>query len=174
MTPTHQPKAHMRPSYCQSLRPVLSGLVLLATMLVSQTAPADEHAPLAAVALLPKYATECASCHLAYPPGLLPAPSWQRVMKTLPKHYGVDASLDAATVQEITAWLSANAATDRRLREAPPDDRITRSSWFVREHDEVSDATWKRPAIKSASNCAACHTGADKGDFSERHVRIPR
>lgn len=164
----------MRLSHRQSLRPVCSALALVATLLVGQTAFADEHARLATVTPLPKYATECASCHIAYPPGLLPAPSWQRVMKNLPKHYGVDASLDAATVQEITAWLNAHAATDRRLREAPPDDRITRSSWFINQHDEVSDATWKRPAIKSASNCAACHTGADKGDFSERHVRIPR
>ena len=35
-------------------------------------------------------------------------------------------------------------------------------------------ATWQRPAVKSASNCAACHTRADQGDFDEHTVRIPR
>ena len=44
----------------------------------------------------------------------------------------------------------------------------------MREHDEVPAATWKLPAVKSAANCAACHTQADQGDFNEHNVRIPR
>ena len=40
------------------------------------------------------YRDECGSCHVAYPPGLLPAVSWQRLMSDLPRHYGTDASLD--------------------------------------------------------------------------------
>lgn len=122
----------------------------------------------------PQYQQECAACHLAYPPGLLPKASWSRVMGGLSKHYGVDASLDAATTAELSAWLQAHAGTDRRAREAPPEDRITRSAWFIREHDEVPAATWKRPAIKSPSNCSACHTGAEQGNFNEHDVRIPR
>ena len=31
------------------------------------------------VPLLPKYQQECAACHVAYPPGMLPADSWQRL-----------------------------------------------------------------------------------------------
>jgi nitrate/TMAO reductase-like tetraheme cytochrome c subunit len=148
--------------------------LLLATMFISTAAIAEGGARIASVAPLPKYQTECASCHVAYPPALLPASSWQRLTSNLSRHFGVDASVDAATVTELTTWLSANAATNRSLRETPPDDRLTRSAWFIDQHEEVSSSTWKRPAIKSASNCAACHTGADKGDFSERHVRIPR
>jgi Dihaem cytochrome c len=126
------------------------------------------------VSPLPAYQQECAACHLAYPPGMLPAASWQRVMGTLSRHYGTDASLDPAAVKAISAWLSANAGTYKRVREEPPEDRITRSAWFVRKHDEVPAAAWKRPAVKSAANCAACHAQADQGDFSERNVRIPR
>lgn len=122
----------------------------------------------------PQYTTECAACHTAYPPGFLPAASWDRIMGNLSKHFGTDASLDAATTQELTRWIKANAASSWRMRDAPPQDRITRSAWFVRQHDEVSASTWKRPAIKSASNCAACHTTADRGDFNEDNVRIPR
>lgn len=95
-------------------------------------------------------------------------------MSNLPRHYGTDVSLDSAAVKELSTWLSANAATSRSPRDAPPEDRITRSAWFIHQHDEVPAATWKRPAIKSASNCIACHTGADQGDFNERNVRIPR
>ena len=129
------------------------------------------------VTMLPAYAQECAACHIAYPPGLLPAASWKRLMGNLPRHFGTDASLDAATVREIAGWLDANAGSYRKVgRDAtpPPEDRITRSPWFVREHDEVPAAVWSRPSVKSASNCAACHTRADQGDFSERYVRIPR
>lgn len=123
---------------------------------------------------LPAYQQECASCHVAYPPGLLPAASWQRLMGQLSKHFGTDASLDAATAKPIAGWLQANAGTGKRGREQPPQDRITRSAWFTREHDEVSAATWRLPAVKSAANCAACHTGAEQGDFSEHRIRIPR
>ena len=31
----------------------------------------------------PVYVEECGSCHMAYPPGLLPALSWQKIM---PQH----------------------------------------------------------------------------------------
>ena len=77
-------------------------------------------------------------------------------------------------MNELATWLSANGGTYKRVREAPPEDRITRSAWFVRKHDEVPSAVWKRPAVKSAANCAACHTQADQGDFNEHTVRIPR
>jgi Dihaem cytochrome c len=127
--------------------------------------------------LLPAYKQECSSCHIAYPPGMLPAASWQRLMNNLPRHFGTDASLDAATVSQISDWLQAHATMGARSRgnaASPPEDRITRSPWFVREHDEVTAATWQRPSVKSPSNCAACHTRAEQGDFSERNIRIPR
>jgi len=126
------------------------------------------------VTLLPKYTQECAACHVAFPPGMLPADSWRRVLSNLPHHYGADASLDVVTVNELATWLSANAGTYKRMRDAPAEDRITQSAWFIREHDEVPGTVWKRPAVKSASNCAACHMQAAQGDFDEHNVRIPR
>ncbi len=119
------------------------------------------------------YTQECAGCHLAYPPGLLPAASWQRIMGGLDKHYGSDASLDAATVQQISGWLQAHAGTDKRVSEAPPQDRITRSAWFERKHRTIEPATWKLASVKSAANCAACHTGAEQGRFSDNDLRQP-
>jgi len=122
---------------------------------------------------LPAYRQECASCHTAYPPGLLPASSWQRIMGNLQHHYGTDASLDDATVKQIGTWLQANAGTYRRVTEAPPDDRITRSAWFERKHRRVTDAVWRHASIRSAANCAACHPGAEKGDFDDDSLRLP-
>ncbi|MDP1899266.1 MAG: diheme cytochrome c [Rubrivivax sp.] len=119
------------------------------------------------------YTQECASCHTAYPPGMLPARSWQRVMGGLDKHYGTDASLDAATVQQLNAWLQAHAGTYKRVREQPPQDRITRSAWFERKHRKVDSSVWKLASVKSAANCAACHTAADRGDFDDDGLEFP-
>jgi mono/diheme cytochrome c family protein len=122
----------------------------------------------------PQYVQECAACHMAFPPALLPAASWDRVMGNLAKHYGTDASLDPATQRELARWLGANAGTYRKAGVAPPEDRITRADWFLREHRKVAAQDWKHPAIGSASNCAACHTAAPQGRFDERDIRIPR
>ena len=143
----------------------------LALGVLPAAALADEHFA-RSVTPLPKYQAECAACHVAYPPGLLPAQSWARIMGGLPHHFGTDASLDPASVTEISGWLAANAGGSRRT--AGAGDRITTSPWFVREHREVPAATWRLPAVKQASNCAACHRGADQGVFNEHDVRIPR
>lgn len=119
----------------------------------------------------PLYEQECGACHLAFPAGALPASSWAHIMKGLDKHYGTDASVDAVTLRKISSWLAENSSARRA---APPEDRITRSSWFIHEHDEISAQVWKRPSIKSASNCAACHAGAAQGNFDEDNIRIPR
>lgn len=120
------------------------------------------------------YAQECAACHTAYPPGLLPAASWQRIMNGLDKHYGTDASLDPATVRQISTWLQAHAGTYKRVSQTPPpQDRITRSAWFERKHREVDPQVWKHASVKTPANCVACHTRADRGDFDDDHLRFP-
>ncbi|PZO13956.1 MAG: cytochrome C [Burkholderiales bacterium] len=119
------------------------------------------------------YTQECAACHTAYPPGMLPARSWQRVMNGLDKHYGTDASLDAATVTQLSQWLQTNSGTYKRVNEEPPQDRITRSAWFERKHRNIDAAVWKHASVKSAANCAACHTGANQGQFDDDNLRFP-
>ncbi len=125
---------------------------------------------------LAKYQEECGACHLAYPPDLLPAASWKRVMLGLRAHYGVDASLESASLREISDWLNVRASTHRRTTEQPPQDRITKSGWFLRQHNarEVQPATWTLASVGSPSNCAACHRNAAKGSFSERDIKVPR
>ncbi len=114
--------------------------------------------------------TECGSCHVAYPPQLLPAASWDRIFATLNDHFGSDASLDPAAAAGLLSYAQANAGRAT----APAPLRITETRWFRHEHDEVSAATWQREAIGSPANCVACHRAADSGDFSERGIRIPR
>ena len=116
---------------------------------------------------------ECASCHMAYPPGLLGQKNWQSIMSGLDKHFGTDASLDAKAQAEITQWLIKNAATREKYAAFAPENRITKTAWFIRKHDEVRIDVWKRAGIKSPANCVACHTDATRGDFEEDRVRIP-
>ena len=84
----------------------------LALILVSFQAVADSH--VFAATNNEKWKTECGACHVAYPPQLLPPSSWKAVMAGLDRHFGTDASLDAATATEITAFLEKNAGRERR------------------------------------------------------------
>jgi hypothetical protein len=120
-----------------------------------------------------KFQQECSSCHIAYAPGLLPAESWRRIMTGLDKHFGSDASLDAPDNKEISDFLVNNASNRWSASTAPL--RITESAWFRSKHDshEISSAVWKSPQVKSPANCAACHTTAERGDFSERNIKMP-
>jgi len=119
-----------------------------------------------------KWQQECAACHLAYPPGLLPAASWQKLMSGLDKHFGTNASLSPQDTAVITGFLVKNASNRWTSSAAPL--RITDGKWYKAMHSEVAAAVWKRASVKSHSNCAACHAGADKGVFDEHRVKIPR
>ena len=143
----------------------------------AKTEHAAGHGGLTAVANQ-RYLTECGSCHFAYLPKLLPAPAWNRVMSTLDKHFGDDATLEPAVKDELLAYLDANAAKSGGFAAAkvtgdgPP--RITDTAYFKRKHHELSAREVKdNPQVKSFSQCQACHPGADKGDFDEDRVNIP-
>lgn len=118
------------------------------------------------------YIDECAGCHAPYPASGLPAASWRTLMSTLDRHFGSDATLAPAEATVVRDWLLANAG--RRAANPAAPLRITRTAWFVREHDEVPPSIWRSREVGSAANCGGCHRGADRGAFSERDVRMPR
>jgi hypothetical protein len=116
---------------------------------------------------------ECGGCHVAFPARLLTAADWRVVMGGLDRHYGSDASIDAALASDIGRYLEAGAG-----RRSGGDDaglpRITTGRWFVKEHRKVPAGTFASPKVKSAVNCAACHPNAAQGDFDDDDIRIPR
>ena len=138
------------------------------------------------------YGAECADCHFLYQPWLLPARSWERLMQESGDHFGEDLALSPEKIAEITAYLTANATdyTDvrnewtkgskkgktpklmKKLKSATP-VRITELPYIVKKHDEIASGVFKRPSIGSFSNCKACHTRADNGDYEEDNVKIP-
>ncbi|HQR69897.1 MAG TPA: cytochrome C [Burkholderiaceae bacterium] len=116
------------------------------------------------------YRAECGSCHIAYPPALLNAEGWNAIMNSLDRHFGTDASISDAKRAELAAYLGTAASP----RKSAGTTRITDAAWFRKEHREISAVTWKSSAVKSPSNCEACHREASIGDFSERNIHIPR
>lgn len=158
-------------------------ILVIVALLAAGQSWADGRENLATSAANPKWKAECGACHLAYPPALLPERSWRKIMSGLERHFGQDASLDAATAKEITDFLANNSADRaggkrgakvmRSLGAKETPLRISETSWFVRKHDEVPPQAWKRPKVGSAANCTACHPGAERGDYSEHQVRIP-
>jgi hypothetical protein len=151
----------------------LTALTYLAVGAASQLAMANS-ANRMPVERLPIYQSECASCHLAYPPGFLPAQSWSSIMSGLTKHYGTDASVEPKDAAEISAWLKRYAGSYKRVKEAPPENRITQSYWFQNKHRKIGAEDFAKPSVKSAANCNVCHRHAEQGNFDDDDVRIPR
>ncbi|BBI99311.1 hypothetical protein FGKAn22_10040 [Ferrigenium kumadai] len=118
-----------------------------------------------------KWKEECGSCHIAYPPKLLTADNWRKLMGGLNKHFGANAELDAKDNKEILAFLERNAGSGERYSAASL--RITDTPWFKREHREVSPNEWVHPQVKSRSNCSACHQNVARNIWSERDIRMP-
>lgn len=112
---------------------------------------------------------ECSSCHVAYPPQLLGKSSWQGLMKGLDKHFGSDASMAAADAKAITDFLDRYAPPDGGRHDAAT-GRITQTPWFTRKHREIPASALTSKEVRSAANCQACHSSAEKGVFSEHQL----
>jgi hypothetical protein len=130
------------------------------------------------------YLDECGACHFAFQPELLPARSWEKMMNNLDDHFGTDASLDEETRADISAflrWDSAEKSSAKRaikfLKSIPANQsplRITETRYFIDKHDEITPDVYKRKAIGSAANCEKCHTTANKGNYDDEFVKVPR
>lgn len=163
------------------MKTILRMSLPLALVLGAAASPAraddNNYYPLSA-----SYREECGSCHVAYPPVLLSAASWQAVMNGLERHFGSDASIEPAKAREIGQFLAANAARRAKYESSDTNGRpllrITEGAWFLRKHrdghDGITSAVWRLPSVKSPANCSACHRQAEQGDYSESAIRIPR
>ncbi|MBT0962849.1 diheme cytochrome c [Denitromonas iodatirespirans] len=159
------------------IRSIVVGAVLFAAgavMLSRAKAGSDEFFP---PVTDPLTRQECGGCHMAFPAGLLPARSWQKVMGELDNHFGDDASVDAATARQINTYLMAHAADSagnggmhrwlRGVSAAAAPQRITELPKWVREHREVARSDWTRKEVASKANCVACHVDAERGYFED-------
>ena len=149
----------------QTYRRLVQGILLVTLFLAgAATAHSGSHqyGPYPA-----QYTEECGSCHVPYPPQRMTAAGWETQMRSLDRHYGSDASVDASANQAILRYLTANASTKAKNAPADPTARLTKTAWFTKEHGSTP------PKGQAFSNCAGCHTQAEKGDYSERTLKTP-
>ena len=150
---------------------VLTALIGSAFFAIPALAESERYAPITHEATL----KECSACHMVYQPEMLPARSWESLITGLSDHFGESAALDATVADDIKAYLVANAADapgvksrwTKGIAKTDTPLRISETPRFIRAHGEVNPAAFKRKDIGSAANCAACHTGADKGLYTE-------
>jgi len=130
------------------------------------------------------YRQECASCHMAYPPGLLPARSWEKLMASLADHFGDNAELAPEDRKAITVFLTGHAADRAREKRARkiaaslrPGDiplRISETRYIASKHRELpARLVAGNPEVRSLAQCNACHTRAERGSYSESEIDIP-
>lgn len=131
----------------------------------------------------PTYQKECGSCHFAYPPGLLPVASWQKVMENLADHFGENAELDDDTQQQLTAYVTQHAA---EFSPYPLANRLLNSlknrvPLRITEIPYIANKHWKlpfklveeNPQVKALSYCNKCHQHAEDGIYNRHDVSIP-
>lgn len=132
------------------------------------------------------YQSECGDCHYAYPPGLLPARSWDKLLnaEALRNHFGSNAEIEAdklKVIHDYAVEYAADKSWYKRSRKiaatTSPDEtplRITELKYISRVHKVIPDKMVKdNPAVKSLSFCDKCHTQASKGVFDNDTVQIP-
>ncbi len=130
------------------------------------------------------YQEECGSCHFAYPPGLLPIASWQKMINNLADHFGENAELDDMTQRKLNEYVVNNAA---EFSPYPLANRLINSlnhkliPMRITEIPYIAHKHWKlpfkmvedNPQVKSLSYCNQCHQGAEKGVYHRHDVLIP-
>lgn len=132
------------------------------------------------------YLKECGSCHYAYPPGLLPARSWEKLLtaNALADHFGDSAELDEDARKHVLSIATSHAAdTSWRKRSrkvmaslTPTDTplRISEVHSMHEKHEDIPKSWIKdNPKVKSLSFCDKCHQQADHAVFDDDTVVIP-
>lgn len=130
------------------------------------------------------YKKECASCHFGYQPGLLPKASWEHIMSTLDKHYGVDASLEPSDVKALNEYILPNSAEfaqgykrsakiTKSLRQGELYTSITQIPYIKKKHEDLKLWMIEQKEVRTQANCSACHKKANDGVFSKKTVDIP-
>jgi cytochrome b len=135
-----------------------------------------------AAPLDPTYVKECAACHIAYHPSLLPRDSWAALMAGLDEHFGENADLDAATGAAIAGYLQEQAAETYDTKPANLFRRvnveksftITATPFWLRTHAGIPDRVFSKQPVGQRGNCEACHSDARAGRFYPGATRIPR
>ncbi len=129
------------------------------------------------------FSKECGSCHITYPPFLLPKSSWTLMMSDLENHFGDDASIDKETNLSILSFLNENSAETssqkaafkilKSLKENNSTIAITKTPYWEKKHRKIEKDVFANVKIKSKANCKACHTDIENGLIEKHLIKVP-
>mgnify|MGYP001792411420 CR=1 FL=1 len=112
------------------------------------------------------YIEQCAACHVALPPAVLPAETWQ-VLISESAHYGVSVPVLSSFEQQL--MLNYLQTYSRRVEPRDPVPfRVADSPYFHALHPGVV-----LPQPLNLRSCVGCHIGAGQQDFSAANAISP-
>ncbi|WP_228054789.1 diheme cytochrome C [Gloeocapsopsis crepidinum] len=104
------------------------------------------------------YLENCASCHIALPPAVMPTQTWQRLLQD-PQHYGVTLP-QLVDPPRLLIWNYLRNFSRPLLKEEPIPYRVGESRYLKALHPNV-----KLPRPVDVSSCVSCHSGATEYNF---------
>ncbi|HIK26827.1 MAG: diheme cytochrome c [Oscillatoriaceae bacterium SKW80] len=104
------------------------------------------------------YIENCATCHIALPPAVLPTETWRQLLQD-PQHYGIELTM-LAEPHRLIVWnyLRTFSRVQRKEEEVPY--RVAQSRFFKALHPRVK---FSMPV--DVKSCVTCHPGAAEYDF---------
>lgn len=129
------------------------------------------------------YKQTCGACHLSYHPGLLPSGSWEKILANFPSHFCENVDLEEKSKKSIHEYLISNSAEHSSAKrakkilkslEGQTPLRITETPYIREKHRELDPSIFGKPSIGSRSNCVACHSAAEQGNYDDDFVKIPK
>ncbi|MCF6206559.1 MAG: cytochrome b/b6 domain-containing protein [Sulfurovum sp.] len=132
-----------------------------------------------------EFYNECGSCHMIYPPNLLPKKSWIAMMKDLENHFGDDASIDDSLNHSILAFLikksaenSTSQASLNILKSLKDVNKtviaISKTPYWDEAHKDVDDELFNSEQVLSKANCKVCHIDIEYGIIENNLIKIPK
>jgi len=135
----------------------------------------------------PVYHNECGGatgkCHKTYPPYILPAKSWKKIISSLDNHRGIkitEANISKSQQNSILKFLLANSA-ESSTREASVKmmnslgrrrpKAITKTPYWRETHKNIPRAVYKTKEVKDKSNCFACHKDFEYGNLDDMNIK---
>ncbi len=104
------------------------------------------------------YLENCASCHIAVPPAVLPTQTWQRLLLDS-QHYGVQMK-PLVDPPRLLVWNYLKSFSRPLNKEEATPYRIEESRYFKALHPKV-----KLPRPVGLSSCGSCHPSAAQFNF---------
>jgi Dihaem cytochrome c len=104
------------------------------------------------------YLENCASCHIALPPGVLPTQTWKNLLEDS-QHYGAQLK-PLVDPPRILVWRYLQTFSRVQLQDESTPYRVNDSRYFKALHPGV-----KLPRPVQIGSCVSCHPSASDYNF---------